>query len=222
MASKLSITIVIFVAVTVAVIVVAAVLSSQPPSEAIVAGVVPGNTFTYELKSYTAVSEENVTIPPAVSEYNRTESYRVSITAVSGPEVSFNTTWRFINGTENENAFKINLLTGINNPPFWAMYQSNLSLNSVVHPSGSDGLIVNQTEIRSYKAGDRVANIITLQNQFVDASNPTRTYDDYLYVHFDKITGMLVELKEIQVYNDPQVVLTYEWRLVDSNVWAVS
>ena len=212
----------ISVVLVVLIIVIAAFLSSQKPAETVVAGVASGNTFTYDLKSYTSVSEGNVTVPPAVPEYNRTEFYRVIVTNVSGPEVWFNTTWRFVNGTETSDAFKIDLLTALDNPPFWAMYQSNLSLNSLLHPEGSDGLIVNETEVRTYKSGDRETNVMTLQNQFVDSGDPTRTYQDYLYVHFDKITGMLVELKEIQVYNDPQAVLTYEWSLTDSSVWAVS
>jgi hypothetical protein len=62
---------------------------------------------------------------------------------------------------------------------------------------------------------------MTLQNEFPDASNPARVYADYLYVHFDKITGMLVELKDMQLYNSPEVILTYEWVLIGSNVWTV-
>ncbi len=49
-----------------------------------------------------------------------------------------------------------------------------------------------------------------------------RTFDDYLYVHFDGATGMLVELKDMRVYSDPQVILTTQWELVDSNVWVVA
>jgi hypothetical protein len=63
---------------------------------------------------------------------------------------------------------------------------------------------------------------MTVQNEFPDTTNPSRVFDDYTYVHFDKTTGMLVELKDMQVYNDPQVILTYEWVLIDSNAWAVA
>jgi len=221
----------VFVAILVliisVVVILAVILGTQTPTETVVAGVVPGNVFTYDLKAYTTINDptnSNVTIPPAVSAYNATEWYRVTITSVSGPEVSFNTTWRFTNGTEIESAFKINLLTGVNNPPFWTMYVANLSLNSLVRPQGSDGLIVNETEGRAYKNSSRATNIILLQNENVDVADPTlsRTYEDYLYVHFDKITGMLVELRNIQLYSDPQVILTYVSELEDSNVWAVS
>lgn len=216
---KLVITIVILViAVSVA---VAAILSVQEPAETVVTGVVAGNMFTYDLKSYATVNEDNVTLPPGASEYNNTEWYKVTITSVSGSTVSFNTTWHFVNGTEIENTGYVNVLTGEDNKVFWAIYPANLTVNQLVSPQGTDGNYVNETETRSYTNGDRVTSIITLQNEFPDASNPARVYDDYLYIHFDKITGMLVELKDIQLYNSPEVILTYDWILVDSNVWAV-
>jgi len=216
---KLIITIVMLViAVSIA---IAAILSVQRPAETVVTGVVAGNTFTYDLKSYITVNEDNVTLPQGASEYNNTEWYRVTITSVSGPTVSFNTTWHFVNGTEIENTGYVNVLTGEDNKVFWAIYPANLTVNQLVSPQGTDGNYVNETETRSYASGGRVTSIMALQNEFHDASNPTRVYADYLYVHFDKITGLLVELKDMQLYNSPEVILTYEWLLTGSNVWTV-
>ncbi len=217
---KLIITIVILIII--AAVVVAAILATQPPpTESVVTGVVAGNTFTYNLKASANVNEDNVTLPPAITEYNNTESFRVTITSVSNSTVSFNTAWRFINGTEINDSGYVNVLTGDDNQVFWAIYPANLTKNMLLNPQGTDGNIVNDTEVRTYKSGDRQTNVMTLQNQFPDSSNPTRVYEDYLYVHFDKTTGMLVELQDIQRYNDPEAVLTYSWILVDSNVWAV-
>ena len=206
------------------IIALAAILSNQTPTETVVTGVVAGNVFTYDIKGYSVINEANATIPESFSELNMTEWYRVTITSVSGPDVSFNTTWRFVNGTEIENMGNVNVLTGEDNRIFWAIYPANLTLNDLVSPSGSDGLIVNQTEIKTYKDGPRDTNIITLQTRFVDADDPTlsRTYDDYLYVHFDRVTGMLVELRDMKLYTDPQVILTIDWELIGSNVWAVA
>ena len=216
---KLIITIVILViAVSIA---IAAILSVQGPAETVVTGVVAGNTFTYNLRSYITVNEDNVTLPQGASEYNNTEWYKVTITSVSGPTVSFNTTWHFVNGTEIENTGYVNVLTGEDNKIFWAIYPANLTINELVSPQGTDGNYVNETETRSYTSGGRVTSIVALQNEFPDASNPTRVYDDYLYIHFDKITGMLVELKDMQLYNSPEVILTYDWILIGSNVWTV-
>jgi len=32
---------------------------------------------------------------------------------------------------------------------------------------------------------------------------------------------MMVELRDTKVFGDPQVVLTNEWKLIDSDVWDV-
>jgi len=220
MVSKIFITIVIFfVSVAVA---IAAILATQTPTANAVPGVIAGNTFTYSIKGYSVLNDENASAPASFSELNMTDWYRVTITSVSGPEVQFNTTWHFTNGTEVENTGKVNVLTGEDNHIFWAIYPKNLKLNDLVSPSGSDGVIVNETETRTYKSGDRGTNIITLQNQFVDTSDPgLRTCDVYLYVHFDEATGMLVELRDMRIYSNPQVILTTDWVLADSNVWAV-
>ena len=222
MVRKLYVTItILFISLALA---LAAVLSTQTPTQADVSGLKAGNVFTYSIKGFSEVSDENASasIPAGYSDLNMTEWYRIVITSVSGPEVSFNTTWRFINGTEIENIGNVNILTGEDNQIFWAIYPKNLKLNDLVSPEGSDGAIVNQTETRNYKSGERETNIMTLQTQFAGTSDPTRIYDDYLYVHFDKATGMLVELRNIQLYNDPQVILTIDWELRDSNVWAIS
>lgn len=216
---KRAITIVILVIVVA--IIVAAILATQPPpTEPIVTGVVAGNTFTYDLKAYTSVSEDNVTLPQGVSEYNNTEWYKITITSVDGSVVSFNTTWRFVNGTEIERSGYVNVLTD-DNQAFWAIYPANLTENKLVRPQGTYGNYVNDTEVRTYKSGDRETNLMNTQTELLDSGDPTRVFDDYRYVHFDKITGMLVELKEIQVYNSPEAVLTYDWVLVGSNVWTV-
>jgi hypothetical protein len=114
-------------------------------------------------------------------------------------------------------------LTGISDTNFWAIYPSNLTLYSLVRPSGTDGMIVNETETRTYNYGPRTTNVMSVQNEFVNNNDPTlsTSFNDYLYVHFDRITGMLVELKEIKIYSDPQIILTVDWQLQYTNVWSV-
>ncbi len=200
----------------------AIVASQTPPPPVAVPGVALGNIFTYSIKGNAVLTSENASIPENFYVINMTAWYRVTITNVTGPEVHFNTTWHLVNGTEIENVGYVNVLTGSDNQIFWAIYPANLKVNDYVSPGGSDGAIVNETETRTYASGTRETNIMTLQNQLFDSSNPERTYDDYIYVHFDKATGMLVELRDMKVYSDPGVILTTEQVLVSTNVWAVS
>jgi hypothetical protein len=224
MAKKLYL--IIGVAIIIVAIIAAAFLSSQnstsPPIK-VVSSLVPGDTFTYSINGYADIIEGNGTIPASFSELNKTDSYQLTITSVNGGQISYNTTWRFVNGTERNAQASVDILTHIDDSNFWAIYPSNLTLNSFVRPLGNDGTIVNQTETTTYNCGPRTTNIMSLTNQFVNTDDPTfsTTFDDYLYVHFDKITGMLVELKEIKVYSDPQIVLTVDWQLQYTSVWSI-
>jgi hypothetical protein len=213
-------------AIIIATIIVGVFLSTQnsasPPAK-IVSSLAPGDTFTYGIKGYADIIEGNATIPASFSELNKTDSYQLTVTNVNGGQISYNTTWRFINGTERNTQATVDILTHIDDSNFWAIYPSNLTLNSFVRPLGNDGTIVNQTETRTYNYGPRTTNVMSLVNEFVNTNDPTlsTTFNDYLYVHFDKITGMLVELKEIKIYSDPQIVLTVDWQLQYTNVWSV-
>ncbi len=204
---------------------VAAVIAFQPsPAQTVKSGLKAGDTFTYSMKGMSEIGGPNVTTPENFLEINMTDYYRITITSVDNPVVSFNVTWRFTNGTQINKTCQVNVDTGVNSLEFWAIYAANLTVGKPVRPAFPNGAIVNETESRAYRDGNRTANVLQMQGQFYDSSDLTysRTYLDYTYVHFDSITGMLVELKDRKIYSDPQIILTIEWKLVDSNVWAVS
>jgi hypothetical protein len=228
MVKKLYIT--ILIAVILCVIASAAILlnqpfSNQPPATTVVAGVAVGGTFTYDIKGLARVIDSNATIPENFFQLNMTKWYRVTITHVTNAEVSFNTTWRFSNGTEIEKTGKVNIETGKDNSlDFWAIYASGLNAGEFARPFGTDRLAINATEERTYNDGERETNRVSLENQFYDADDPTlsRTYDDYLSIYFDKQTGMLVELVDVKLYSSPQIILTLQWKIIESNVWNIS
>jgi len=60
----------------------------------------------------------------------------VTVTGVSGAEVSINTTWRFKNGTELEGIGTMNVEAGIPYPTggFWAIYAASLKSGDNVRP----------------------------------------------------------------------------------------
>jgi hypothetical protein len=226
MARKIYISIAIIALIVVAVAFAVNYLNQPPQTEPplILSGLKEGDTFTYSIKGIASLTDPNATIPKSFLDLNQTQYYKVKITIISGSLVSYNATWHFVNGTEYFQPGTVNIATGGGNPDFWAIYQANLAKNSYVRPLGTDGAIVNDTETRTYKDVSRETNLISIQGQFYDSSDPThtRSYQDYVYVYFDKQTGILVELKEIQLYTSPQVILTINWKLEDSNVWAVA
>ena len=56
-------------------------------------GVSVGNKFVYSLQSRWASNDSNVRMPNGLAEINITEYYKVTVTAVSGANVSTHTHW---------------------------------------------------------------------------------------------------------------------------------
>jgi hypothetical protein len=208
---------------------VAAFYALQTPQEEettnpTTAGVKAGDTFTYSMTGTAELGEEDITIPENFLEINMTDYYKVTITEVDGPIVSFNTTLKFTNGTQFDRTGQVNIETGANSEEFWAIYAANLTTGDPSRPEVADSTTINATETRTYLDGDRETNFLRAEGEFYDTTDLTYStyYYDYTYVHFDSQTGMLVELKNIKIYSDPQIIYTVQWNLIDSNVLQVS
>ena len=220
----------LFIAILVFIILILALIIftnlGTQSAQVAVPGVTEGNVFTYDVMGIVvSSSDSNATVPEQFLELNMTEWYKVTITKVSGPEVSISTVQRFKNGTEVSGTSTVNVDTGISSPVrgFWAIYAANLREQSRVRPNGPDRSTVNDTIPRDYGAGGtRETNLLTLITQYYDADDPTITYTEYGNTYFDKQTGMLVELRYISVYNDPKITLTLLWKIRSTNVWDIS
>lgn len=190
------------------------------------AGVRVGDEFVYDIKGYGVANDPNATIPEAFSQLNMTEYYKVIVTDVSGPEVSINTTWLFTNGTELKGTGTVDVETGMYYPTggFYAVYAANLRENDRLRPIGPDRATINATANRNYAGGVRETNRVSLVLQYYDSEDPTytRTLTEYMNVHFDRQTGMLVELRDMSVYTNPYLTLTVVWTIKETNVWAIS
>ena len=184
-----------------------------------------GDTFTYKLTGSSVLGSTDVVTPAYLSQENDTDYYKVTITEINGPHVSLNALWRFLNGTQIESSQIIDLSDGIVSDPngFWAIYTPNLNVNDLLHPNGSDKLIVNSTGTQKFASSTRTRNFWSTTNQFVDPNDPSGNTmrEDYLGVYFDKQTGMLESLTNIQFYTNPEIEITISWQLTSSNVWAV-
>ncbi len=190
-------------------------------------GVKEGDEFVYDIKGVWSSNDPNATVPEAFPQLNMTEWYKVTVTGVSDSEVSINTTWRFTNGTELTGPGTVDVRTGIYYPTegFWAIYAANLRENDRLRPIGPDRSTINGTATRDYGVGGvRETNRVSLVLQYYDADDPTysTTLTEYMNVHFDRQTGMLVELQDMSVYTNPQLTLQVIWKIKYSNVWTVA
>ena len=186
-----------------------------------------GDEFTYAIKGFWSSQDPDVTPSESFFELNMTEWFKVTVTAVSDTEVSINTTWLFNNGTEVKATSNTNLETGITYPSegFWPIYAPNLKAGDYIRPIGPDRSTINETQTRDYGAGvTRETNLVSLMQESYDANDPTytRTLTEYTNTHFDKQTGMLVELRYTSVYTNPELRLTALWTIRDTSVWTIS
>jgi hypothetical protein len=187
-------------------------------------GVKAGDEFTYDIEGFWSSQDPDAAPPESFFELNMTEWFKVTVTAVSGAEVSFNTTWRFNNGTEFERADSVNVETGIKYPSdaFYLIYAANLKANDFVRPLGLDRSTVNETATKQYASGTRETNRLSLVQEFYDENDPARTWTKHTNIRFDRQTGVLVELRYINVYTNPDMTLTILWTIRDTNVWTIS
>jgi len=130
---------------------VAIIYLIQYSAKPLTVGLNVGDTFTYNLKGTSSLGL-GATLPSYFNQYNDTDYYKVTITNVNVSEVSIDTEWKFLNGTEINGQQVIDLSTGYKSNPdgFWAVYASNLKVNDLLRPQGFDGVKVNMTDTQTY------------------------------------------------------------------------
>jgi hypothetical protein len=200
-----------------------ATLGSQ--GDAVIAsGVKAGDEFIYNIQGFWSSQDPDAVMSESFLQLNMTEWFKVTVTGVSGSEVSINTTWRFTNGTELEASNNINVETGMTFPSdtYYAIYAAGLKSTDFVRPHGPDRSTVNATSNRLYASGSRETNRVSLVQESYDANNPDRTWTENTNIYFDKQTGILVELRDVNIYTNPQITLTTLQTLKETNVWNVS
>lgn len=219
----------IFLAIGVAIIVIVAFViyinwpQGSQGETVTLPGVKVGDEFTYSLNGFYSSDDPNATMPENFPQINMTEWFKVLVTDVSGAEVSVNTIWRFTNGTELNQSSTIDVDTGIPNPTngFYPIYAANLKANDYIRPHGPDRSTINETINRQYASGTRQTNFRTISIPSYDENDSSKTWVETPTIYFDKQTGMLVELRDVNVYTNPQMTLTVVWTLTDTNVWKV-
>jgi hypothetical protein len=159
-------------------------------------------------------------------DYNNTEYYNVTITAIKGSQVTLETNWQFKNGTQVTSPQVIDLSTGATAElaEFSYLYPSNLTVNDKLYPQENSRLTVNSTSTQEFTHTIREIDFWQTEDQFMDTSDQTGNTMryDYIGVNFDKQSGMLVSLTRVEFFTNPEIQLTITWKLTSSNVWTVN
>lgn len=188
----------------------------------LIPGVSNGQTYTYHITGSWSTSSSNFTEPQYYIDIQRTTSYQIKILLVDETNVTLSTDWHFNNGTDTPSINVVDVNSGTNYyGGYWALIAANLGVNAIIHPTGDDGLAINQTISKSYPNSKRDTDVLDLSYYDYNSTYQSSRTENLVY-DFDKATGMLVSLSDSIVYTNPTEQGTVVWTLVSSNVWTVS
>ena len=199
--------------------------ASNQKNQASIAALKVGDTFTYNLTGSSVLGDPNATTPQELLQYNDTDHYQVTVTSISGTQVTLTCLWQFTNGTQISSQQIIDLSNGACSDAtgFSYLYPANLNVNDLLYPGETSGLIVNSTTTQTFANATRTANCWSVETEAVNTGDQTMNTmrSDYMAVYFDKQTGMLDKLTRIDFFTNPEIEIIITWQLTSSNVWAV-
>jgi hypothetical protein len=183
-------------------------------------GVSVGNGFVYRLRSSWASNDPNAVMPNGLADINMTDYYKVTVTAVSGANVSIHTQWHHRNGTDVETDGSVSTETTTYQGGFWAIIASNLNEEDRVHPNfNQDQSSINETVMWDYGGYKRETNHLDLEFVYEESDIPGSTYTEHVSTYFDKQTGALIQLEDTHTYHNPDMAFAVTWELVSQNAW---
>lgn len=187
----------------------------------IVAGVKPGDQFTYTVTGSYPSNVPLGEVPAEVINAAETQFFTITIANVSNPNVGYSWKWHFTNGTEQTGDGVTNLeIPSESVGPFWPIVSANLTTGEKIHPHFGDQSMFNKTVMWTYSNYTRETN--WLQTSSDEQNNQTAVTKFRTVVsesYFDKQTGMLVSLSEQTYYQSPSFTTTITWKLAGQTAW---
>jgi hypothetical protein len=190
--------------------------------KALTPGVGIGDSFTYGLTVSWNSNDQYASIPSDLIALNQTKSIEVRISNVTDSNVTTFLATYLKNGTAFADRGTINLDTGLSDGGFVAIIAANLTAGGLVHPLGTDRVIINETVLKSYASGSRETNHIRIEYY-----NATAGLDQSVDRYFDQQTGMLVEEHDVTTETTTTAnattttTTTISYNLEDTTVWTV-
>ena len=177
-------------------------------------GVSVGNKFRYSVTVSWSSTDPNATPPSCLVEYNNTQWLEITITAISGTNITGQTTIHFKNGTETTAGGWLDVSTGdgVNITSF--IISANLTAGDSAYTSSPfNTWIMNETVPKTYLSGVRDTN-------HLDMLNPTGCRTN---LYWDKSTGIWVESSQETTNQTGAYTTTWSQhaQIISSAVWTV-
>jgi hypothetical protein len=184
-------------------------------------GVHEGDYFTYTMAAFWSTNNPRAVVPQDLLTINNTSWYQVTISYISGENISTEDSWNFMNGTQlpsitaqNVDSGESYLMKGL-----ITIVGANLSPNDLLYPSGDDPRRINQTISINYGSTTRDTNTVFFSYPVTDSSNNVVGYGNEAY-YFDKATGMLVGSSDNSEASGENISITL--LLASTNLWSIT
>ena len=151
-------------------------------------GVGVGNTFRYRATVSWSSNDPSASPPSDLVDLNDTQWLGFTITAISGTNITGQTTSHYKNGTETTTGGWVNVNTGDGENLTGLVISANLAAGDSLYTSlPFNTWIINETVPRTYLSGVRDTNHFNMPS-----SSGTQSYSTDQY--WDKSTGVFVEI----------------------------
>jgi hypothetical protein len=185
-------------------------------------GVTVSNTFKYNTATSWISDDPSATPPSSLVGINSTQWVELSITAISGTNITGQTTTLYKNGTKITEGGWVDVNTGDGENLTVLIISANLAPGDSVYTSSpyNTTLIINETTSRTYQGGARDTNHINVTSASTSSQGNLSLANN---IYWDKSTGVLVELSTVE--SNQTGTYTTKWsedvQISDSNVWTV-
>ena len=198
-------------------------LAIQVSAQTRAPGVKAEDYFTYTINTYWTSTNASEPVPADLAQFNSTKSYNMTISNISGANVTTDDIWAFNNGTTKNAVVIQNLDTG-NSLYMLGLVKiigANIEPNDVVYPYSSEDYPwkVNYTVSTTYYTSSRDTNVISINYPIEDPFYNTTGTLSFTYL-FDKATGVLVEERdETNLLGEHSLLIL---QLSGTNLWQVN
>ena len=163
-------------------------LSLVTPSFAqnVVPGVANGDIFEYSYAVTWSSTQNGGVVPDYIIELNKTQSFQIRITEVSGTTINAEVITRYRDGTTNTETGFVDVQSGSIRLTFgYLIIAGNLNVSDKIYPSGGEATI-NSTQTRTYSSGNRQTNKYIVEATYDNSYEKKEFY-------FDKQKGIAVD-----------------------------
>jgi hypothetical protein len=181
-----------------------------------IVGVDVGDKFRYSVTATWSSDDPNATAPSYITDNKNTEWLEVNITAISGTNITGQSTKHYFNGTETTVDGWVDIENGTGHLMDFLISANLTAGDSLYNSTTRSNYLINETVPRTYLSSVRDTNYLNTTS--MDATT-NLTYSMY----WDKLTGIVVDAFTENTYMTGNYTNSWsiELQIISSDLWVV-